>query len=86
MITAISKCKNLNFLALTLDWNFEVSNVSLKALSEVVKTLENLTFLKIDVSKHTKINMEGEEQFKEAVKTLGGLKHCEFNYKNILGQ
>ena len=50
MIAAISKLKNLDKLCLTLDWNFELSNVSLKALAEVVKTLENLTFLKVDMS------------------------------------
>jgi len=84
IINAFAKLQNLNFLNISFDWCFEVSNESLKLLCETIKKLPNLRTVKVWITKHTKVNLEGEEMFREAVKTMSNLKHCEFGGKNVL--
>jgi hypothetical protein len=46
---------------------------------------EHVSFLSFYWGRHTMVNLEGEEMFRETVKGLTNLKHCEFSGKNVLG-
>lgn len=74
IIASISKVPNIRTLSINFDWNFEISNDTVKYLIAALKKMPNLSQLNVRLSKHTRVDDEGKQIFITAVKELPNIK------------
>ena len=84
IFSTLGKVHNISTLSLIFDWNFEISNESVKVLIITLKKLSNLSEFFVRMSYNTRVDDEGELMFVNAVKELPNIKKCTWDSKDIL--